>query len=243
MPSLQVLRCWYILCKYIQKGRIFMKPSGKILTTCGIIGGIVLMCANAIVHVGTGMTGENPDTGWAAMPSALCGISELLALIGAVGLLMGCIGTHLAVRETCGAKMQTFSLLPVIGIVGMPLFHGNINCIEPLIYQVLVGHGSTDIYADMDAVISGSFAPVDLLILVTFYLQLIVLIYGTLSGRFRAPKWLIVCNPIVFLILGVILSNVLPSSVSGIALGMRNLGEGLMYLMPLAYWKKKSADR
>ncbi len=177
------------------------------------------------------------------MPSMLCGVSELLALIGTVGLLMGCIGTHLAVRETCGTKMQIFSLVPVIGIVGVPLFHGNINCIEPLIYQVLFKHGNTEIYGDMDAVISGSIAPVDLLILVTFYLQLIVLIYGTLSGKFRAPKWLIVCNPIVFLILGAILTNVLPTSISGIALGMRNLGEGLMYLMPLAYWKKKDADR
>lgn len=220
-----------------------MKLNGKALTTGGIIGGMVLMIANAIVHVGPGLTGENPDTGWAAMPSALCGLSDLLALIGAVGLLMGCIGTHLAVRETCGTKMQIFSLVPVIGIMGVPLFHGNINCIEPLIYQVLTKHGNTDIYGDMDALISSTFAPVDLLILVTFYLQLIVLIYSTLSGRFRTPKWLIVCNPIVFLILGVILSNVLPASVSGIALGMRNLGEGLMYLMPLTYWKKKSADR
>lgn len=220
-----------------------MKFNGKTLTVCGVIGGIVLMIANATVHIGSGMTGENPDTGWAAMLSVLCGISELLALIGALGLFMGCIGTHLAVRETCGTKMQTVSLIPVIGIVGIPLFHGNINCIEPLIYQVLSRHGSTDIYADMDAVISRSLAPVDLLILAAFYMQLIVLIYGTLSGRFRAPKWLIIRNPIVFLILGVVLSGMLPASVSGIAPGMRNLGEGLMYLMPLTYWKKKDEAR
>ena len=45
-----------------------MKLNGKALTTGGIIGGMVLMIANAILHVGSGLTGENPDTGWAAMP-------------------------------------------------------------------------------------------------------------------------------------------------------------------------------
>lgn len=118
-----------------------MKCNGKTLTVCGVIGGIVLMIANATVHIGSGMTGENPDTGWAAMPFVLCGISELLALIGALGLFMGCIGTHLAVRETCGTKMQTVSLIPVIGIVGIPLFHGNINCIEAREHGYLRGYG------------------------------------------------------------------------------------------------------
>ena len=69
-------------------------------------------------------------------------------------------------------------------IVGMVLFHGNINCIEPLVYQVLANHGNETIYGEMDAIISSSFALVDLLIHVTFYLQLIVLLYGVFSGKF-----------------------------------------------------------
>ena len=215
-----------------------MKLSNKALSTGGIIGGIVFMAANAIVHVGSGMTGENPDTGWAEIPPILCGISELLAVIGAVCLLMGFIGFYRMVQDSCGSKMQTFAMIPAVGVVGMALFHGNINCIEPLVYQVLANHGNEAVYGDMDAIISGSFAPVDLLILVTFYLQLIVLIYGVFSGRFGVKKWLIIFNPVFFLILGVLLSNVLPASISGIALGMRNLGEGLMYIIPLSYWKK-----
>lgn len=65
-----------------------------------------------------------------------------------------------------------------------PLFHGNINCIEPLVYQVPANHGNETIYGEIDAIISSSFALVDLLIHVTFYLQLIVLLYGVFSGKF-----------------------------------------------------------
>lgn len=91
----------------------------------------------------------------------------------------------------------------------------------------------------MDAAISGSFAPVDLIILVTFYLQLIPLFYGVFSGRFGVKKGLIILNPILGLILGLVLGAILPSPIKAISFGLRNLGEGLMYLIPLAYWKVK----
>ena len=46
---------------------------------------------------------------------------------------------------------------------------------------------------------------VDLIILGTFYLQLIPLIYGIFSGRFGVKKGLIIINPILGLILGFVL--------------------------------------
>lgn len=58
-----------------------------------------------------------------------------------------------------------------------------INCIEPLVYKTLALSGSESMFPAMDAAISGSFAPVDLLILAAFYLQLIILIYGVFSGK------------------------------------------------------------
>ena len=91
----------------------------------------------------------------------------------------------------------------------------------------------------MDAAISGSFAPVDLIILVTLYLQLIPLIYGVFSGRFGVKKGLVVFNPIIGLVLGLVLGAVLPSPIKAISYGLRNLGEGLMYLIPLAYSRAK----
>ena len=91
----------------------------------------------------------------------------------------------------------------------------------------------------MDAAISGSFAPVDLIILVTFYLQLVPLIYGVFSRRFGVKKGLIVFNPILGLFLGLMFGALLPSPIKAISFGLRNLGEGLMYLIPLAYWRAK----
>ncbi len=215
-----------------------MKNNRK-LAIYGVLGGVLMMLANFLVHTGTGMTGENPDPGWMTMPAILCGISEILAVLGAAGYLAGWVSLSRMTIETCGPKMQKLTLVSAIGVVGMALFHGNINCVEPLVYQVLSQGGAENLYPGMDAAVSGSFAPVDLLILVTFYLQLIALIYGTLSGRFGVKKWLIILNPITGLIFGLILGKVLPTSANGLALGMRNLGEGLMYLIPLAYWKTK----
>ena len=215
-----------------------MKNNRK-LALYGIIGGILMMLANILVHTGSGITGDNPDPGWLSIPAILCGVSEMLAVLGALGLLAGWVSLYRMTEESCGPKMQKLSLIPAFGVVGMALFHGNISCIEPLIYQVLSKNGGEGMYHAMDTVISGSFAPVDLLILLTFYLQLIVLIYGVFSGKFGVKKWLIVFNPVVGLVLGVILGAILPPSLTGVSLGMRNLGEGLMFIIPLAYWRAR----
>ena len=215
-----------------------MKANNKKLAAGGILGGILYMLATILVHTGAGMTGANPDPGWLSMPAILCGISELLAVLGAVGFLAGFISLYRMVSSTCGSGMRKLTLVSAFGVVGMALFHGNIHCVEPLVYQVLATGGvEASLYPAMDAAISGSFAPVDLLILVTFYLQLIVLFYSVLSGKAAVKKWLIVCNPITGLVLGVLLGAILPASANGLALGMRNLGEGLMYLIPYIYWK------
>jgi len=75
----------------------------------------------------------------------------------------------------------------------------------------------------------------------TIYLQLIILIYGVFSGKLGVKKWLILLNPVCGLIVGIVLGAVLPGNLSGIPMGMRNLGEGLMYLIPYAYWQNHRA--
>ena len=209
------------------------------LAVGGIIGGVLMMLANIIIHMGT--TGKTPDPGWIDMPGMLPGITEILAVLAAAGLLAGWVSLYRMVRESCGSKMQKLAIAPTVGVVGMSLFHGNINCIEPLVYKTLALSGSESMFPAMDAAISGSFAPVDLLILAAFYLQLIILIYGVFSGKLGVKKWLILLNPVCGLIVGIVLGAVLPGSLSGIPMGMRNLGEGLMYLIPYAYWQNHRA--
>ena len=94
--------------------------------------------------------------------------------------------------------MQKLAIAPTVGVVGMSLFHGNINCIEPLVYKTLALSGSESMFPAMDAAISGSFAPVDLLILAAFYLQLIILIYGVFSGKLGVKKWLMYLIPYAY---------------------------------------------
>ena len=61
------------------------------------------------------------------------------------------------------------------------------------------------------------------------------------SGKLGVKKWLILLNPVCGLIVGIVLGAVLPGNLRGIAIGMRNLGEGLMYLIPYAYYQKKAS--
>ena len=215
-----------------------MEKNKRKFAVAGIIGGILYFIASALVHVGTGMTGENPDPGWLNISNVFSGLSELLALAGSVCILLGFISMYKMAEETLGKTMRNLVAVSAVGIVGMALFHGNINCIEPIIYRTLVENRAETIYSAMDGAISGSFALVDLIILVTFYLQLIPMIYGILSGKFGVKKWLIIFNPVVGLIIGIIFGNILPAPANGIAMGMRNLGEGLIYIIPALYWKK-----
>jgi len=213
--------------------------NNKKLAMGGVIGGCLYALSSILIHWGGAITGENPDPGWLTMDAMRCGTAELLALLGSVGLLAGFISLYRMVKESCGKKMTRLSLIPVVGVVGMALFHGNVSCIEPLLYPILAKGSADSLYPDVDAAISGSFAPADLIILVTFYLQLIPLFYGVFSGRFGVKKGLIILNPILGLILGLVLGAILPSPIKAISFGLRNLGEGLMYLIPLAYWKVK----
>ena len=59
------------------------------------------------------------------------------------------------------------------------------------------------------------------------------------SGKLGVKKWLILLNPVCGLIVGIVLGAVLPGNLRGIAIGMRNLGEGLMYITAFSYWKKQ----
>ena len=213
--------------------------NNKKLALGGVIGGCLYALSSILLHWGGAMTGENPDPGWLTMGAMRCGAAELLALLGSVGLLAGFVSLYRTVKESCGKKMTKLARISAVGVVGMALFHGNVNCIEPLLYPILERGNAASLYPAMDAAISGSFAPVDLIILVTFYLQLLPLIYGVLGGRFGVKKGLILLNPIIGLVLGLVLGALLPSPIKAISYGLRNLGEGLMYLIPLAYWRTK----
>lgn len=213
--------------------------NNKKLALGGMIGGCLYALSSILLHWGGAITGENPDPGWLTMGAMRYGVAELLALLGSVGLLAGFISLYRMVKESCGEKMTRLAQIPVVGVVGMALFHGNVSCIEPLLYPILAKGSAVSLYPAVDAAISGSFAPVDLIILGTFYLQLIPLIYGIFSGRFGVKKGLIIINPILGLILGFVLGAILPSPIKAISFSLRNLGEGFMYGIPLAYWKAK----
>lgn len=212
--------------------------NNKTLAFCGIIGGLLMMLANILANTGTGMTGEIPDPGWLLLPPLLCGITEILALLGTVGYLAGWISLLRMIQKTCNRKLLHLAMVSAFGIVGMPLFHENISCIEPIVYQVLSQGQSVNLYSAFNSIVIHIFLPIDILIILAFYCQLFALILGIMSGQIVIKKGLIFFTPVTGLILSVILWITLPGAIKGIGLGIRNLSEGLMYLIPLYYWKE-----
>ena len=90
------------------------------LAVGGIIGGVLMMLANIMIHMGT--TGETPDPGWIDMPGMLPGITEILAVLAAAGLLAGWISFYRMVKDSCGSKMQKWPWFRLLGLWGCPCF-------------------------------------------------------------------------------------------------------------------------
>ena len=85
--------------------------------------------------------------------------------------------------------------------------------------------------------------PLDVVIIAALYVQFIVLLYMILSKKSGLSKWYVLVGPFGAVAFGLLWSIVF----QGTALAARwgsceSLGEGLMYIVAYAYWKKKEKN-
>lgn len=85
--------------------------------------------------------------------------------------------------------------------------------------------------------------PLDILLIVLLYVQFIVISYMILSGKSKMSRWYFLLGPIGAIALGVVWKMIFSGSVISGAWGScESLGEGLMYLTPMIYWKKEEME-
>ena len=206
----------------------------------GIIGGICFEIADYFLFLSPDLLHTDPDPAWLSMGNYRFMISAYLGLFGSILLLLGFISLYRMVKKTCSKNVCRFSFLGAGGITGICLAHFNIGCLSPLIYKSLLNRGyDSEVYLDLVKDLSEQLAPLSYLIIALFYTQLIVIVYGTVSGRFRIPKMLLIKIILATVLLSVIQNIVLSFfGIRGALGGMESLFEGMLYIVPYQYWRK-----
>ena len=145
-------------------------------------------------------------------------------------------------KNVCGKIMQRVMILSVAGVGGTALAHFNLGSLMPLAYNaILSSGGSVEMAEEACQMIAGWVTPIDIVIIISLYLQMIVLLYMIISKKCGLSRWYIFVSPIGAIKLGILWALIFKGTVAEGAWGScESLGEGLMYITAWAYWKKQS---
>ena len=161
-------------------------------------------------------------------------------LCGSALMLAGFVSLYRMVRETCAKAWARFSLLGAAGISGVLLVHYLAGSLEPMLYKALAESGFDMAgFPALTAALTPWYLPLNAAIILLVYSQLVVLVYGTVSGCFGLPKKTILLIPLAALVVGGGFSLLtLLFGLPGGYGGTESLLEGAMYLIPLLYWRE-----
>lgn len=209
----------------------------------GLIGGVLFMIGDCLLFVYPDRdTALDVDPVFAEMPVWRFTVSALLGVIGMGFMLFGFQSLYAMTKAVCGKKMQTLALLGGAGAAGTALAHFNLGTLLPLAYKgILDSGGDAQLAENACMKIAKWVTPLDILLIVLLYVQFIVLLYMILSGKAKMSRWYFLLGPIGAAALGTVWKTVFAGSVISGAWGAcESLGEGLMYLTAMIYWKKNN---
>lgn len=214
------------------------------LAVCGMLGGILYMVSDFFLFLSRELNRELPDAAWSSMGEWRFAVSVWIALLGSGLLLCGFISLYEMVRETCGKFWRCFTLCGAPGVCGVLLAHTQIGVLPPLLYKAMARQGLSDeMFKLVQEGISAYLSPVTALIILLFYTQLAVILYGVLSGRFGLRRRVLLYIPGITLAATAVLA--LSLSLFGIRGGIgggESFFEGMLYLIPFWYWKTGGRD-
>lgn len=212
------------------------------LAVCGMAGGILYMISDLFLFLSRELNGGIPDAAWnpawRGMGEWRFAASAWIALLGTGLLLCGFVSLYEMVRETCGKFWRLFTLCGAAGVCGVLLAHTQIGILPPLLYKAIMHQGlSYETFKLVRESISAYLLPVSVLIILLFYTQLAVILYGVLGGKFGLRR------RVLLYMAGITLASAaipaLALSLFGIRGGIgggESLFEGMMYLIPFWYW-------
>lgn len=217
----------------------------KKMSLLGLLGGILYQIGDYLLFLHPDYRdGMTIQSCWVDMPMWRFSGSMWCALFGSVFLICGFFSLYQLVKKTCGKAWQHLTLCSLPGVIGVIYAHFIFGSLPPMIYKAMIaaGLGDEQFLAVNDTLMSANMAPI-VLIIASFYLQLIVIIYGVVSRKFHLSKQSIFALILVILVLCLLLvvSFYIPSPFAGIVSGFESLFEGILYLVPYFHWKNRES--
>lgn len=215
----------------------------KLLALCGILGGIFVAIGDLLVYMLPNVhNAKGIYDDWAKMSMLRPTLSFYLGCASCIFLLMGFISFYTIIKKEGSKLAIMISRILACGVALTSIGHFLIACIVPMTYKgALVAGASAKMAQDISTFWEPYISPMKLLIMIlVIVLQSFFVIVMILKGKINCPKWMIIFNPIVLILISIPISIVLDGTgYEGLVECFESLGEGFMYIAVYWHWKKQ----
>lgn len=180
----------------------------------GLAGGILCAIGDMLFDLkGKGNrklgTSGNIDSNWIHMAYWRFGASIMFAFAGVILLGMGFVSLVNQIQPVNAGLAGTLAVCGYVSVIGGFFVH-TVLCIQPIIYKKIM---EKDQFELADAVLEAYYKAVIPPFLVGYGFILVAagcVIIAIVTGALDVPKWFVLLNPIVFLLVGVGLRKAKP---------------------------------
>lgn len=213
----------------------------KILAIMGILGGLCFAIGDILINLVPHYNSNEIYYDWAQMNMWRISLSIYLGCLGGVLLLMGFYCLYKTIADNLSKIEKGWLIFIGSGIAMTPVGHFVIACICPMTYKAALNLGLSD---ELSRALAGTWAdnlaPLRIVVMIiVILLQSITIIFLILRNKLKCPKWMIVFNPMMFIIIGIPVMILLSGTgVEGVTESFESLGEGAVYLIVLSHLKR-----
>lgn len=208
----------------------------------GFVGAVLFMIGDCLLYVYPGRDMNlDIDPIFAEMPVWRFTVSTFCGFVGMAFMLFGFQSLYSMTQMVCGRTLQVLMIAGAAGVGGTAFAHFNLGSLMPLTYKAVLSAGeSADIAEKACESMMVWITPIDIVIIIALYLQLIVLGYMILSGKSGLRRWYILVSPLGAVCFGLLWAVIFKGTLLEGGWGScESLEEGLMYITAFSYWKKQ----
>lgn len=176
-------------------------------------------------------TSGNIDSSWENMAYWRFGASIMCAFAGDILAGFGYLSLVSQINETNKTLAVVTAVLCYIGVIGGFFVHSAL-CIQPIIYKKIMETNNFRLADDTLEQYYKAVMPPFFIGYGSMLAGAMCVIIAILSGALNVPKWFILLNPIVFLIIGVVLRKINPNKFYDLpGIIMPSMGLGMLGLI------------
>ena len=205
----------------------------------GIVGGILCAVGDILFDLkGKGNkklgTSGNIDSNWLKMPYWRFSASILVAFLGDALIGFGFYALVSQIKDVSSGMAAVTAVCAYVSVIAGFFIH-TVLCIQPIIYKKIM---ETDNFKLADDTLEAYYKAVIPPFLIGYLFMLVAaicVVVAILKGFLDVPKWFVLLNPFVFLLVGVGLRKIKPEwfyDLPGIVLP--SLGMGMYGLIAIA---------